>query len=158
MAPEAPKRIASDPTALLAWDDHWGTTTARRNGTIYLSALQIRARNNSGQHVRLKDAFVTSGKTGQIIKMGVDAGTDGWVAPSELNPIPPNTIVTLRAEFEPPHGLSAKDFMLRWGIITINAAYDEGEYERTFTEADVGKIFEGFGLNPLGPNVSKRSD
>ncbi|MGJ0533587.1 hypothetical protein [Methylocystis sp.] len=58
--------IAATPPTPLAWDDHWGTTTVGANGTIYLSALQIKARNVSDKEVALKDAFVISGKTVSI--------------------------------------------------------------------------------------------
>lgn len=148
--------IATTPPTPLAWDDHWGTTTGGANGTIYLSALQIKARNVSNKEVALKDAFVTSGKTGQVTRMKANAGADGWITPSELNPIPPGAIVTVAAEFSPPQGLSARDFMLEWGIITLTALYDEQEYKRTFGEPETSKIFEGFGINPLGPHVSRR--
>ncbi|MGJ0534440.1 MAG: hypothetical protein ACR65W_14485, partial [Methylocystis sp.] len=95
-------------------------------------------------------------KTGQITRMKANAGADGWITPSELNPIPPGAIITLRAEFSPPQGLSAKDFMLEWGIISLTALYDGEEYKATFGEPEMSKIFEGFGINPLGPHVSRK--
>lgn len=154
-APVAPKISAMAPEPL-EWDNHWGTTASSANGTIYLSALQIKAHNISGQEVWLKDAFVTSGKTGQVARMKVNAGADGWISPSELNVIPPGAIITLRVEFAPPQGLPAKEFMLEWGIITFTALYDDREYKKTFEEPETSKIFEAFGVKPLGPHVSKK--
>lgn len=153
MTPRLPK-----PSDSIVWDDHWGTTTKRENGTVYLSALQIRGRNMSKVPIILQDAFVISGKTGHTVKMQVDAGEEGWIPIGKLNPIPPNAIITLVVQFEPRDGLPARDFMLDWGILTFTAQYENRQHVRTFDENELAKIFEGFGINPLGPRVSKKSD
>jgi hypothetical protein len=149
----APKQVAAGD---LTFEHFWGTTTSKQRNIIHLAALQIRGKNVSTNEVQLKDAFLISGVTGAKRSMMIDVGPDGWIIPSEANPVPPNAGITLRAEFNPPEGLSAREFMHQWGSIYFVVQCEGSEYRDTFTREEIAAIFAVFAEHPDGPRPTKK--
>jgi hypothetical protein len=149
----------ADADAPLKWDGHLGHTYySSEDCTIFTQAVQISASNVSDHEIRLEDAYIVSGETGDKIIMKVGAAGAGWIFPSETNPIPPGGIVTLRAEFNAPIGLAASDFFNKWKVMHLTTKYDGAAHRKRIDEKMVSALFAAFRPNPIGPRMTKRQD
>jgi hypothetical protein len=144
--------------APLKWDNHLGHTyCASNDGRIFTHAIQIGAKNCSVREVQLEDAYIISGETGARVAMTVGIAGDGWVSPSETNPIPPSGRLILRAEFNPPNGLAAQDFYSIWKEMQLVSKYDGLEHRKIINEAMVSALYANFPLPQLGPRVTRKA-
>lgn len=152
-------RPGNDVAAPLKWDGHLGHTYySSEDCTIFTQAVQISASNVSDHEIRLEDAYIVSGETGDKIIMKVGAAGAGWIFPSETNPIPPGGTVTVRAEFNAPIGLAASDFFNKWKVTHLTTKYDGAVHRKLIDEKMVSALFAAFRPNPIGPRMTKRQD
>lgn len=143
----------------LKWDDHFGIEySTQANGVVHMQTYNLSGINISSREITLQDAYFISGKTGDRLSLVVVAGpNDGFLKPSEINPVPPGATVTLRAHFNNPQGFTADEMLARWGPILFYAHYDDEKHQKTFSEAAVAATFAGFRPKQIGPRVTKRS-
>jgi hypothetical protein len=167
--PERPKLLkgkraqltgpGNEAAASLKWDGHLGHTYySSEDCTIFTQAVQLSASNVSDHEIRLEDAYIVSGETGDKIFMKVGVPGTGWIFPSETNPIPPGGTVTVRAEFNAPIGLAASDFFNKWKVMHLTTKYDRAVHRKLIDEKMVSALFAAFRPNPIGPRMTKRRD
>lgn len=103
--------------------------------------------------MQLQSARIISGITGASADMTVET-TDGSLDPSDSDPISPNALVTLKAEFSGPTGLLAQEFINSWGLMYLSVCYDGEPHEVKITEDMTRKLYEAFRPYPLNPNTT----
>lgn len=138
------------------WKDIFGTSRA----VDLVFALFLDGRGPASKSVKLKDAYLQSGITGQIIKMQI-GGTNPLAATfpiSEANPIPPNGFIRLVAVMNaatPFQGIANKDFYDVWKKTWFHAIYeDDNPDDIPFDEKVMGSYFPEIS----GPHVTRKSD
>ncbi|MDQ6869348.1 MAG: hypothetical protein M3178_13550 [Pseudomonadota bacterium] len=104
----------------------------------------------------MQDAYVISGDTGEKIVMKVGTNT-GWLCPADTTALPPNGILTLRAEFNAPYGIAAVDFFRDWKIMHLITKCDDVPHRIIVNEKMVSALYENFRPNPIGPRVTQLS-
>jgi hypothetical protein len=108
--------------------------------------------------VKIKDAYVLSGLTGEKLQFKVLTRTpqnDEFVPVDKINEIPAGASIELFAEFS--EQLSVGDFFNRWGKITITVLYGGGDYSRSFDEAYMRQQVAGLIPGAAGPRVTKKT-
>jgi hypothetical protein len=147
-----------DPNATtIQWNQIFGTSRA----VDLVFALFLDGVGPESRSVKLKDAFLESGITGEVIKMKV-AGSDNPLENpfpvSEANPIPPKGFIRLVAtmnQSSPNLGLANRVFLENWRRTWFNAVYEDGKIDRIlFDEAVMESYFPGL----AGPHVTRKSD
>lgn len=155
------RRLASNKESdfPLKFDDHLGHSyLSPQDRMIYTQAIEITATNLSEREIRLEDAYIVSGQTGQMIPLKVAIAGVGLILPSEANPIPPNGPLTLRAEFNAPAGIAAPDFFNTWKMIHLFVKYNGGVQRKFIAEDAVAALYSSFRPSPIGPQTTKRQD
>jgi hypothetical protein len=104
--------------------------------------------------VQLEDAHFKSAITDKTAEAKVHT-TEGFLAPSETTPIPPGGSVTLRAEFNPPSGLPAQEFIKVWGKMVLYVTYDGIAQEVSIGEDMTRAMYTSFRPNPIGATVTR---
>lgn len=140
----------------LIWDDHLGHTYSSDDGIIITRAIQISAKNASGREISLEGAYIVSGETGEKIPLLLGAGAN-WIVPRDANLIPPDAIITLRAEINPPHGIAARQFFNDWKTMSLTLIYDGEAHRKLIDEKMVTALYSNFRPSPLGPQVTPKS-
>jgi hypothetical protein len=151
---------STSPSGVLSWNPdrkqggpiEWNVNFGRTYNSDHIYALQLSGVNQSDASVFFKAATISSRITGNMINMKADLGSEGKLAPDEINPIPPHAIIRLVAQINPPDGLEMRDFLDEWKELDFTARYDETIFRLHFTEAVMKFQFPGI----LGPRVTKK--
>jgi hypothetical protein len=106
--------------------------------------------------VKLRDAYIVSGTTGEHLPMMLSAGKDGEILPRDANPIPSGVHFFLTAKLKPP--LSAPQVLSQWGKVYFSAEYGDQKYEATFDETYMMNKLSSFAGSPLAPHITKRPE
>lgn len=154
-APAGSAQATETDEGPLSWsrDLQW-STTGDAAGPIFLSIL-IDGRNVGRSEVQLKDAYIVSGITGTRRIAKIDAGPDGKILPSEMNPIPPGA--TVRLWIDLANGLHEKELLEKWGTIYLHLEYDDMKYTKLFDENYMANNLGRFPNPARGPHVTKKT-
>jgi TIR domain len=144
----------TSPPPALEWEDHLGHTYEGIPPAIFTKAIQFSAKNVSNGPVQLEQAHFKSTITEETAEAKV-ATPDGFLDPSETTPIPPDGSVTLRAEFKPPAGLPAREFIDGWGKMVLYVTYDGITNQVQIGENTTRALFTNFRPNPIEPTVRR---
>jgi hypothetical protein len=123
-------------------------------------ALFLDGKGPDSKSIKLKDAFLESGITGEVIKMKVGSTNplDDTFPILEASLIPPNGFIRLVAVMNPlasNQGLPNKEFLDHWRKVWFNAIYEEEKPDRIlFDEKVMGSYFPELS----GPHVTRRPD
>lgn len=141
---------------VVQWNTIFGTT--RSPDTMI--ALFLDGHGPDTKSLKMRDAYIESGITGEVIKMRVAAGDDPMTSTfpiTEASRIPPKGFLRLVAVLnsaEPNRGISNKDFIDRWRKVWFNVTYEDGAPDRIlFDEATM----ESYLPNLVGPHVTRQA-
>jgi hypothetical protein len=96
--------------------------------------------NVSEEEIRLDDAYLLSGISGDRLDLKVIWGGKAY-AIKDIKPIPPRAIFVLVSDtFNPPKGISEKDFLVNWSIIYFVAEYKGQKQRITFDEKTISAL------------------
>lgn len=146
----SPRQIQNDPKII--WNDHLGHTYMSHGSTIHTHEIRITGVNGD-KDVELRDLFIVSGATGEKLRLTVGTRDGGWIEAESANLVPPKAVVTLKAEFNPPTGLPAHEFVEKWSSIRF---YENGTLSKVFDEGTVRAMYASFRPYPIGPSVTPR--
>jgi hypothetical protein len=151
-APALPSAEAP-PATTIEWKRSFGMMRAG-NSTI---ALLLEGTSPQTKSLTLRDAFLESGLTGEVIKMMVAPNTpnlphDAYPI-SEANPLPPKGFIRLIAVMGPDfhRGLADTDLIARWRTIWFNAIYENEKSDR------ISFDMEPFFPEIAGPHATKKN-
>jgi hypothetical protein len=152
-------QITTGPPPPIKWDDHFGTSYTGGNGIIPLvvHAYLISGKVTSTHEVHLQDAYLVSDKSNARLPLTIATATDGYLKPDQINTLPPDAFVTLRAEFNPPIGLSADQLLEQWGPLSLYAVCDGVKFQKKFDLAAVEAPLSAFRPTQIGPRATKKS-
>lgn len=142
------------PTTI-QWNQVFGTSRA----IDLVFALFLDGRGPDFKAVKLKNAFIQSGITGEIItmKIGSENPLNETFPISEANPVPPKGFIRLVAVMNPlapNQGLPNKKFLDDWRKTWFHAVYeDDNPDDILFDE----KIMESYFPEIAGPHVTRKS-
>jgi hypothetical protein len=142
-------------TDTIQWNKIFGTSRA----VDLVFALFLDGKGPASKSVKLKDAYLESGITGEVIKMKVGSTNplDDVFSISEANPIPPNGFIRLVAVMNPSapnQGLPNKEFLEHWRKVWFNATYENEKPDRIlFDENVMGSYFPEI----AGPHVTRKT-
>jgi hypothetical protein len=140
----------------IQWKELFGTSRA----VDLVFALFLDGKGPASRSVKLKDAYIQSGVTGEIIKMKIGSTNplDATFSISEANPVPPNGFIRLVAVMNPTapfQGMPNKEFYDAWKQAWFHAIYeDEKPDDILFDEKTMGSYFPELS----GPHVTRKSD
>lgn len=147
----------SPPAATtVQWNQVFGISRA----VDLVFALFLDGKGPDFQSIKLKDAFLESGITGEVIKMKVGSTNplDNTFPISEASLIPPKGFIRLVAvmnPLSPDQGLPNKEFLDNWRTVWFNAIYEDEKPDRIlFNEKVMGSYFPELS----GPHVTRRPD
>jgi hypothetical protein len=121
---------------------------------VYTLEIKLTVKNITDRAVSLQYAHLKSAITNETAELKVEI-PGGLVPPSETTPIPPNVSVTLRAEFNPPIGLPAQEFIKVWGKMVLLVTYDGTAHEVQVSEQMTRSMYAAFRPNPFEPTVTR---
>jgi hypothetical protein len=152
---EAPPEREGTP---LAWIKRFsGNFSQSSDGIISISAVIFEATNMGAKEVVLQSAFVVSRKTGDSLELKVGAGSEGWLEPREINPIPPTAVIQLSSQPAPwGVGLVESEFRAKWGDVDLVVTYDGMEHRINYGEKLIDAAFANLRPKPIGPHITKR--
>lgn len=138
----------------LQWKDRLVHSYRGLSPSIYTKAIDFTAKNVSDRPVRLQQAHFMSAITDDIIEAKVVTSAD-LLNPSETTPILPAGSVTLRAAYNSPTGLLAKEFIKVWGKMVLQIKYDGVIHQIPIGENMTRNMFTIFQPNPLEATVMR---
>ena len=145
--------IISDSPHVLIWDNHLGHTYSSEGTNIITEAIQIGAKSVSNREMRLEDAYIVSGQGAGEVPMKIDSD-QGWIAPREASPIPPNHPILFRAGFSPT---PAREFFAKWKTFRVIVKHDGGAtLSKDVDENMVAALYSSFRPNPIEPQVAAK--
>jgi hypothetical protein len=138
------------------WNQIFGTSRA----ADLVFALFLDGKGPDFKSIKLKDAFLESGITGEVIKMNVGSTNplDNTFPISEASLIPPNGFIRLVAvmnPLSPNQGLPNKEFLDNWRKVWFNAVYEDEKPDRILFDE---KVMGSYVPELSGPHVTRRSD
>jgi hypothetical protein len=140
----------------IQWKELFGTSRA----VDLVIALFLDGKGPLSKSVKLKNAYIQSAVTGEIIEMKIGSTNplDATFPISEANPIPPNGFIRLVATMNPTapfQGVPNKEFYDTWKQTWFHAIYeDEKPDDILFDEKIMGSYFPELS----GPHVTRKSN
>jgi hypothetical protein len=134
----------------IQWNEIFGTTRS----VDLVFALFLDGTGPESRSVKIKDAFIESALTGDVVHMQVmetDNPLDKPFPLSEANRLPPDGFIRLVAKFG-DQGIPNKQFLEKWRSLWFNAVYDDGKSDRI--AFDTSGYFPGL----AGPHITRDSN
>jgi hypothetical protein len=149
---------SSSPTSAITvvqWNKIFGTSRS----VDLVFALFLDGRGPDSKSVKLNNAFLQSGITGEIItmKVGSENPTVDTFPISEANPIPRKGFIRLVATMNPLNpnqGLPNKKFLDNWRQVWFHAFYEDGSHDDILFDET---IMESYFPELSGPHVTRMS-
>ena len=138
----------------------WGQTFGTTRSVDLVFALFLDGKGPASKSVKLKDAYLQSGITGEIIKMKVGSTNplEDLFSVSDANPVPPNGFIRLVAVINPSapnQGIPNKKFFDDWKQTWFHAIYDDNKSDDILFDE---KVMDSYFPELSGPHVTRRLD
>ncbi len=106
-------------------------------GAYNIDSFIVNGKNVGNQEVKLDDAYIVSGVTGDKLQMKIILQGQQTIGLDQINPIPPGAEIHLIAYVNQKGGIPEYDFLKNWATIQFVTSYNGAQVRKSFNNQNI---------------------